>query len=385
MPKLTLPSTDVHPSFLAAMAEFQAEGRGAAEDISMVGREIREFSPTWHTPEGFAAFVARLLALADPATSRPPGWVPNTTFWWVEGKEYLGRIAIRHQLTDSLREAGGHIGYDVRASARNHGHASAMLRAALTVCASMGIERALLTCDVENIASRRVIERNGGALQDEHNGVFRFWIDVEANKGPDISSYHAGLPVGRPIEPRTDFRDWNIFPYQSPSPLELRMLEPPALPEPPRHGEDGPDGPDGCFICAKTEADAVWTDEHWRLSAPAEPGGAPVVLFLEPRGHWDLADLPAERSAELGPLFQRIERAVLGVDGIGRVHVHRWGDGAAHLHWWFMGRPAGVPQLRGVFLSLWDDLLPPVEESLWCANLSTIAAAMAEGGGTAHC
>jgi predicted acetyltransferase/diadenosine tetraphosphate (Ap4A) HIT family hydrolase len=382
MPKLTLPSTDVHASFLAAMAEFQAEGRGAETDISMVGREIREFSPTWQSPEGFAAFVAHLLAQADPAAPRPSGWVPATTFWWVEDKEYLGRIAIRHQLTDSLREAGGHIGYDVRASARGQGHAGAMLRAALTVCGSMGIEQALLTCDVENVASRRVIERTGGVLQDEHNGLFRFWIDVEANKGPDISPYHAGLPVGRPIEPRTDFRDWNIFPYQSQSPLALRMLEPPAQPERPRQGEAGPDD---CFICKKPEADAIWSDENWRLSAPAEPAGAPVVLFFEPRGHWDLSDLPAERSAELGPLFQRIERAIHAVGGIGRVHVHRWGDGAAHLHWWFMGRPAGVPQLRGMFLALWDDLLPPVEESLWHANLTTIAAAMAEGGGTAHC
>jgi predicted acetyltransferase len=27
-------------------------------------------------------------------------WSPQTTLWWVSGEEYLGRIDIRHQLTD---------------------------------------------------------------------------------------------------------------------------------------------------------------------------------------------------------------------------------------------------------------------------------------------
>jgi diadenosine tetraphosphate (Ap4A) HIT family hydrolase len=67
----------------------------------------------------------------------------------------------------------------------------------------------------------------------------------------------------------------------------------------------------------------------------------PAVVLLQPRGHYDLADLPAARSAELGPLSQRVERAVLAVDGVARVHVNRWGDGGAHLHFWLPARPAG--------------------------------------------
>lgn len=59
--------------------------------------------------------------------------------------------------------------------------------------------------------------------------------------------------------------------------------------------------------------------------------------MLQPRGHYDLTDLPAERAAELGPLLQRAERAVRSLDGVARVHVNRWGDGAAHLHFYRPG------------------------------------------------
>jgi predicted acetyltransferase len=59
--------------------------------------------------------------------------VPCTTLWWVDGPAHLGRIAIRHRLTPWLREVAGHIGYDVRPSARRRGHATAMLAAALPV------------------------------------------------------------------------------------------------------------------------------------------------------------------------------------------------------------------------------------------------------------
>jgi predicted acetyltransferase len=70
---------------------------------------------------------------------------------------------------------GGHIGYDVRPSARRRGHATEMLRQALRVANELGIDPALITCDVDNVGSRTVIERNGGVLEDERNGKLRFW------------------------------------------------------------------------------------------------------------------------------------------------------------------------------------------------------------------
>ena len=73
-----------------------------------------------------------------------------------------------------------------------------------------------------------------------------------------------------------------------------------------------------------------------------------------------------------------VERAVRSVGEIGRVHVCKWGDGGEHLHWWFMARPARIPQLIGSFAAIWDDILPPVPEEIWRENLAAVKAALEE-------
>lgn len=177
MPVLSPPTVHVRQSFIAAMAEFRGEGRGGPTDHSMIGSEIRAFGQSWTSvPAGFETFVDRLRAQSSEDSPRPDGYVPSTTLWWIEGAVYLGRIAIRHRLTPQLHEVGGHIGYDVRPSARRRGHATAMLRDALPVARLLGIDSALVTCDVDNVASRRVIESNGGILEDQRGGKLRFWV-----------------------------------------------------------------------------------------------------------------------------------------------------------------------------------------------------------------
>lgn len=176
MPELIAPTTRVRRSFVDAMAEFRAEGRGEPADRTMIGEELREFGSRWATPEGFSEYVEHLLAQVREETPRPPGFVPSTTLWWVADDDYLGRLAIRHRLTPRLLELGGHIGYDVRPGARRRGHATAMLRAALPVARRLGIETALLTCDVDNVASRKVIEANGGVFEDQRGVKLRFWV-----------------------------------------------------------------------------------------------------------------------------------------------------------------------------------------------------------------
>jgi predicted acetyltransferase len=174
---LISPDLAVHASFLDAMAEFRAEGRGTSNDDTMIGAEMREFTALWSTFSGFAAFVAALRAQSQ-GDHLPAGFVACTTLWWTERETYLGRIAIRHELTPRLREVGGHIGYDVRPTARRQGHATAMLRAALPVAHRIGIEYALITCDVTNVASRKVIEACGGKLEDERGGKLRYWAST---------------------------------------------------------------------------------------------------------------------------------------------------------------------------------------------------------------
>jgi hypothetical protein len=162
----------------------------------------------------------------------------------------------------------------------------------------------------------------------------------------------------------------------------VRPLEPPVAEEEPRSGSGGVD----CFVCSHADDDFIWTDEHWRLWAYSPPSGLPVVALLHPRVHCDLDTLPHARALELGPLILRIEAAVRAVGDIGRVHVCHWGDGSEHLHWWFIARPARMPQLIGSFAEVWMDILPPLPlpEDVWRENHATVARSLAAGGGTAH-
>jgi predicted acetyltransferase len=175
MPTLISPDVRVRRSFATAIEEFKAEGRGSEGDHTVIGRYLRDHPEDFVTDDAFERFVAAVLAERLEETPRPEGYVPDTELWWVEGDEFLGRIGIRHRLTPALLEMGGHIGYDVRPSARRRGHATEMLRQALGVAGDLGIDRALITCDVDNAASRAVIETNGGVLEDERNGKLRFW------------------------------------------------------------------------------------------------------------------------------------------------------------------------------------------------------------------
>ena len=176
MPELIAPNASLHASYLEGWAEFAAEGRGAADDNSALGHDFQRFGDRWSGAPGFAAFVEFLTQSAVDAGPRPDGRVPQTTFWYVDSDRYLGSIRCRHRLTPGLLEVGGHIGYDVRPTARMHGYATTMLRLVLPFAASVGIEQALLTCDLDNVASRKVIEANGGVLEDVREGQRRYWV-----------------------------------------------------------------------------------------------------------------------------------------------------------------------------------------------------------------
>lgn len=174
--------------------------------------------------------------------------------------------------------------------------------------------------------------------------------------------------------PLPSLAGWEIFPFELDG-LRVVPLEEPRLPEAPRVGED----PADCRAC-RAEQPPVWSDDHWRLSL-MEPSGV-LVLLLQPRQHFDLADLPASLAAELGLLVVHVARALEALPHVARAHVSRWGDGGAHLHVFFFARPAGFTQLRGSCLSIWDDVLPPLPETVrrptaapWPAAWSPVTAA----------
>lgn len=194
------------------------------------------------------------------------------------------------------------------------------------------------------------------------------------------SAYVSHLPIGERIPlPAEGIPFWEVFPYEGD--LQIKVLQEPALPEPPRHGEGGAAD---CSACGLPDSDFLWTDEHWRLAAYDESSALPAVLMLQPRAHHDLHDLPPQRAAELGPMLQRTEQAVMSLGGVARVHVNKWGDGGAHLHMFLIARPEGMMQLRGTCLPLWDDVLPKLPDGLRRESHRRIARAMAAGGGATH-
>ena len=165
--------------------------------------------------------------------------------------------------------------------------------------------------------------------------------------------------------------EWDTFPFEGE--MRPRALRPPVEREKPRLGEGGLD----CGRCAASDDGYLWAGERWRLWTFDRPTGLPVVLLLEPREHFaEPGDLPDGLAAELGVLLARIERAIRAVGEIGRVHVCRWGDGSEHLHWWFLARPARVPQLMGSFAAIWDDIVPKTPDDIWEENLALVAGAL---------
>ena len=170
---------------------------------------------------------------------------------------------------------------------------------------------------------------------------------------------------------------WRSFPFEGN--FVPKELGPQVLPEEPRAGEDGKP----CRTCGRPDDSYLWVDDDWRVSGSRDPEGIPATVMVEPRSHHDLMDLPPALAAGLGPILQRVEAAIHEIGDIGRVHFARWGDGSAHLHWWVFARPAGYPELRGTFLALWSDVLPPTPRDSWDRNLRTIAAALAVDGGRA--
>ena len=162
--------------------------------------------------------------------------------------------------------------------------------------------------------------------------------------------------------------EWETFPFDGE--MRPRRLRPPVENEAPRHGAGGVD----CHACGAPDIEYIWTSGRWRLRSFPKPTGLPLIVLMEPRDHYgDPGDLPDELAGELGVMMARIERAARSIEGVGRVHVCRWGDGSEHLHWWFIARPARKPQLNGSFAAIWDDILPPVPEAIWRDNLAILA------------
>ncbi len=166
--KLIYPNEQYLISYMGAIEEYRAHGLDAANFLG--GDNLFE----------------RIKNLKD-GVNLPKGYVAATYLWLVDDDGFIGEISIRHALTDALMRFGGNIGYAVRYSRWNCGFATSMLAMTLEYARdTVGLSRALVTCNDENIASARVIEKNGGVLQDKIENTIggkrittrRYWIEL---------------------------------------------------------------------------------------------------------------------------------------------------------------------------------------------------------------
>ena len=131
-------------------------------------RELKEMNidaVAYHDPDKYDEWKDSFFKKMEDQSKGiglPEGYVPCTTYWLVDGSNFIGRGSIRHHLNDFLKKYGGHIGYFIRKDCWNMGYGTLQLRLLLEKAHELGIEKALLTCDANNIASARVTEKTGG-------------------------------------------------------------------------------------------------------------------------------------------------------------------------------------------------------------------------------
>jgi predicted acetyltransferase len=169
---LARPDVRLHASWAEAMAEHHPESL----HVNGAGLWMLPAAEQWDLSEdGCRRLVDVLLAEADrPADDEKI--VPCLFYWITDADEVVGFLALRTRLNEWLLNEGGHVGYSIRPSRRRQGHAARALSLAVQRAGDLGIDRVLVTCDEDNVASARTIERCGGSYEDTRNGKRRYWI-----------------------------------------------------------------------------------------------------------------------------------------------------------------------------------------------------------------
>jgi predicted acetyltransferase len=181
-PNLALvePDAEYAPAFIEMAEDFQTAGESRYEpDLPLLHRN-------------FPTYLER-LGRNSRGENLPPGYVTANEFWLLErdAGQILGVIRLRHRLTPYLEERGGHIGYAIRPAARRKGYGTRMLALLLDRlrdpawqrARGLDLRRVLITCNAENIGSARIIEANGGVLENrvwsEGELVSRYWVNLD--------------------------------------------------------------------------------------------------------------------------------------------------------------------------------------------------------------
>ncbi len=113
----------------------------------------------------FAGFV-RMLDDCENANVDERYSSTSSYFVLDENGGLIGASSLRHYLTVAGFNSWGHIGYGVRPSERLKGYATQILRMTLEEAANRKIHKVLIGVYESNIASRRVVEKCRGVLEN---------------------------------------------------------------------------------------------------------------------------------------------------------------------------------------------------------------------------
>ncbi len=170
-PILVLPDVRYKESYLSGLRELQQEGR----------------RPEFNAEEIEKDFEKHLDVFRDEAAGKnlKEGRVQSAMYWLVDYGTYLGSVRIAPALNEKLATVGGNIGYEIRPTERKKGYGTLILKLALQKAEEMGLQKVLLTCDVTNEGSRKIIEGNGGVFESTvpnpeipNIDRARFWVDL---------------------------------------------------------------------------------------------------------------------------------------------------------------------------------------------------------------
>jgi len=155
--KLVKPSIDYKDSYIEALREFQEEGRFTFLHIKDIENNFETFitdlnDGTRHLHKPYENWV-------EP--------VPETILWFIKEDNYIGSVNIRHRLNWHLEKWGGHLNFMIRPSWRGKGYGKKILQKAIPCVCYLGIDRALIMADPEDLAAQKIIEFAGAEFQDE--------------------------------------------------------------------------------------------------------------------------------------------------------------------------------------------------------------------------
>jgi predicted acetyltransferase len=179
--RLVPPAPCHAPSYLEALREGFRRG----EQDTVTERRVRQIEADF---AGYLAVITDQTRNIRLPTGEIVPKVPFSLHWLTDGDVFIGEASLRHQLNAHLMREGGHIGYGIRPSYRGRGYGRRILALALAECRTLGLERVLVTCLESNAASARIIEVNGGVLENVivdpagRGRVCRYWIEVGAQR-----------------------------------------------------------------------------------------------------------------------------------------------------------------------------------------------------------